>query len=350
MSPLRRGACLAVLVALLHAPPATAEEVTLPVAGPVFDTMCIPDDPVLEELSGLAAVGGRLFATPDAGPDERIVELDERCSVVARIDPPVDPYDVEDLAAGPDGRLWLGDVGDNSHVRETVALISVDPDTGDGALHRLTYPDGARDAETVLISPSGDIVIVTKALFGPSNIYRPARGRTIDDLPSPGPTPLEKVGTLALGPSDTAGGPIPGASSSMITGGAVGADGTVVAIRTYTDVYLFDAPDADIAAALLTEPRYRIPVPDEPQGEAVAFSADGDLLTASERGAARSAVGTALPPIRILPGAEDLLAPTAADDNGDEASNSVLQVVGVAAGAALVLGVAAWVVGRRRGR
>lgn len=348
MNLARRAALLAVLVAFTSAAPASAEEAAIPVAELVSETLCTPDDPALEELSGLAVAGTRLFATPDAGADERVVELDTQCAVVSRIDPPVDPYDVEDLSLGPDGRLWLGDVGDNSHVRETVALISVDPDTGDGALHRLTYPDGPRDAETVLISPAGEVVIVTKALFGPSNVYRPVRGRTVDELQSPGPTPLEKVGTLALGPSDTVGGPIPGASSSMITGGAVSADGSVVAIRTYTDVYLFPTRDGDVASALLESPRFRIPVPDEPQGEAVAFTPDGDLITASERGAVRADTAPGLPPIRVLRGATALLTPATSRSDDERTSNAVSPVIGAAAAGALVLGAGAWFLRRKR--
>ena len=37
----------------------------------------------------------------------------------------VDPYDAEDLAAGPDGSLWVGDIGDNDQRRDTVAVIVV---------------------------------------------------------------------------------------------------------------------------------------------------------------------------------------------------------------------------------
>lgn len=343
MRLVRRAALLAAVAAFVPVSHAAAQDAGIPVADLPTEMLCTPDDPALAELSGLATIGDRLFATPDAGEDERLVELDEDCAVLQRIPSPVDPYDVEGLAAGPDGRLWLGDLGDNTRVRETIALISLDPDTGQGDLHRLTYPDGPRDAETVLVSATGEPVIVTKALFGSSNVYRPARGLTIDGLPVPGPAPLEKVGSLALGPSDTPGGPIPGASSSMITGGAVSADGTVAAVRTYTDVYLFHVPDGDLAAALVAGPRFRIPVPDEPQGEAVAFTADGDLLTASERGAA----GTENPPIRIRRGATALFAP-ADDDAADEMSSAALPVVGAGVAAGVIaLGVLGLVVRRR---
>ncbi|UYP20616.1 hypothetical protein OED52_08910 [Rhodococcus sp. Z13] len=342
MGRVRRTALLAAAtLAFVPVAPAAADDAEVPVADLPSGTLCTPADPALAELSGLAVLGDRLFVTPDAGEDERIVELDADCAVRQRIPLPVDPYDVEDLAAGPDGRLWAADLGDNRRSRDTVALISLDPDTGDGELYRLTYPDGARDAETVLIPADGVPVIVTKPLFGASDVYRPAGGRTLGDLASPGPNPLEKVGTLALGPTDTTGGPIPGAST-LVTGGAVSADGTVAAVRTYTDVHLFPVPDGDLVAALAAGPSVRIPVPDEPQGEAVAFTVDGDLLTASER-----AGGAANPPIRVLRGATGLFAPSGEGATDD--SPAVLPVVGAVLGAVAVVG-ALGVVLRRRTR
>ncbi|MFZ2528011.1 MAG: hypothetical protein WAX14_10205 [Rhodococcus sp. (in: high G+C Gram-positive bacteria)] len=322
---------------LVAAAPAIADTQDVPVADVQQGVLCTPSDAGLAELSGLAVLDGRLFAVPDAGSDESAVELGDDCSTVRRIPAPVDPYDVEDLASGPDGRLWLSDTGDNTARRDTAALISLDPDTGAGDLYRLTYPAGARDAETLLIGRDGVPLVVTKALFGASSIYRPAGGRTVANLTSPGPNPLEEVGTLRLGPTDTPGGPLAGGSSTLITGGAVSADGTVAAVRTYTDVYLFHAPDGDLAAALATGPDLRIPVPGEPQGEAVAFTADGDLLTASE------ANGGTLPEIRMWPGVAAMFAPDPADDPEHTASGSTsiaadiaMIVAGVAVAAVLL--------------
>jgi hypothetical protein len=330
------------LACALPGAPAAADTVEVPVADFPAEVLCTPDDPALDELSGLAVVGGRLFATPDAGADESVVELDADCGVVQRFPVPVDPYDIEDLAAGPDGRLWLADIGDNTSARQTVALISLDPDSGAGDLHRLSYPDGPRDAEAVLVSASGEPLIITKSLFGASGIYRPVRGRTVERLESPGPTPLEKVGSLALGPTETPGGPLPGASSTLITGGAVSADGTVAAVRTYTDVYLFHAPDGDLAGAVGRGPVLRVPVPDEPQGESVAFTASGDLLTASEATVAGGTVTGERPPIRVFRGVAGYFAADpraeAESDPGSAASGRIGAVV--AAGSVILIGAA----------
>ncbi len=92
-------------------------------------------------------------------------------------------------------------------------------------------------------------LIVTKEVLVANGVYRPAGGVSVDGLASPGPTALERVGELRIGPTTTPGGPVPVGGSTLVTGGAVSADGTVAALRTYTDVYLFSAPDGDLARA-----------------------------------------------------------------------------------------------------
>ena len=67
-----------------------------------------------------------------------------------------------------------------------------------------------------------------------------------------------------------------------MTGGAVSADGRVVALRTYTDAWLFAVPDGGGVADALRATPVQVPLPGEPQGEAVAFAADGTLLSGSE--------------------------------------------------------------------
>ncbi|MFD1051940.1 hypothetical protein ACFQ1S_43450, partial [Kibdelosporangium lantanae] len=135
----------------------------------------------------------------------------------------------------------------------------------------------------------------------------------------------------------------------LITGGAVSADGTVVALRTYTDAYLWSAPNGDIETALKGNPT-RIPLPNEPQGEAIAFEPDGTLISGSE--------GTGQP-IRAIPQATTMVHPNP-QGGGSPAEGSsgaapgkadfpVGTVIGV--GIAVILGVTlVYVLLRRRGR
>lgn len=261
-----------------------------------FDTYCTPQDPGLEELSGLTSIDGVLYAIGDSGTDHRLAVLGDGCSVARWLDVPVDPYDVEDLSSYR-GQLWLSDTGDNRARRDTVALTRMDPSTGEGELHRFTYPDGPHDAESLLIEPGGRPVIVTKEVSGVSGIYVPSGGESVDQLPSPGPTMLAKVGERAFDRTTTAGGPPFITGSILATGGAVSQDGSVAAVRTYNDLYLFSVVDGDVARALTGTPSI-VALPAQPQGEAMTFDGDGNLLVASE------AAGGPLPPIQILSGAQ----------------------------------------------
>ncbi len=189
----------------------------------------------------------------------------------------IDPYDVEDLARAADGTLWLADTGDNGLNRSTVAVERLRPD-GSATLFRLTYPDGPHDAEAVLLTPSGQLFVATKEPLA-SNLYSPA-----GPLSAARPTPLRKVASTGFLPTGTAGGPVGAAGQVLVTGGAVSPDGRSVVLRTYTDAYVWAAPDGDVAAAIASGQRRRIPLPPTAQGEAVAFTPDGRALLTSTEG------------------------------------------------------------------
>jgi hypothetical protein len=230
----------------------------------------------------------------DGGRRVQIHRLDAAtCAITGTRTSDIDPSDPEDLARGPGGSLWVGDTGDNDLRRSSVAVIVL-PARGEAQLHRLTYPDGAHDAEALLVDAAGRPVVVTKDA-GPAGVYR-------SEVPPDGlgPTPLVRVGTVSLPGSDTAGGPIGGLGSRVVTGAAASVDGQVVALRTYTDAWLYRVPDGDIVAALAGTP-VRVPLPGEPQGEAIAFGPDGTLLSGSEtRGGVPGE-------IRAIPGAAGLV-------------------------------------------
>jgi hypothetical protein len=248
------------------------------------------------ELSGLASDGTKMYATNDGGTKLTVSVLSKDCKVERTVTNKTDPFDVEDMARTKDGTLWLADTGDNGKKRDTVALHALTPD-GKAKLYRLSYPDGQHDAEALLMDKNGVPFLVTKEPFGPAQVFKPE-----GPLASPGPVKLTNVGALDFKTTETTGGPtsIPHAIATiLVTGGAVSDDGTVVALRTYTDAYLYSAPDGDIAAALRREP-VRVPLPDEPQGETIAFEPDGTLLTGSE------GVGQ---PIRAIAGAAAMVAP-----------------------------------------
>lgn len=365
MAASRRRAAVAGIVAAVglgvgvapgNAQPTSAVPTEVGFADAAVSDLCTPTEPELAEVSGLAVVGGELHAVADGGESVRVAVLGADCAVTRWVTDPLDPYDVEDLAVDGAGTLWLADIGDNSGVRGSVALIGIDPATGGPAsLRRLSYPDGAHDAEALLIERGGRPVVVTKSI-GTSGVYVPQGDLAVTELAEPGPTMLQRVGTVRFGGTDTPGGPFPPLGSTMVTGGAVSADGTVAALRTYTDAYLYHAPDGDLVSALAREPVV-VRLPNEPQGEAVAFTAEGDLVSVSETGANQPGAG-ALPPVRVVRGAVELArsasapAPTAPDQPSTQAadeSREVVLLVSVAVVAAVVIiAGGAFLRGRRR--
>ena len=215
--------------------------------------------------------GGKLLAMNDGGSRLELYVLDTGCRVVDVRTAGVDPYDPEDLALGGDGTIWFADIGDNRASRATVALLAMHPD-GSTTVQRLSYPDGPHDAEALLLAPDGTPYLVTKELAGVSGVYRPAAplvgGRT---------AALARVATVRMTATGTPGGPAGPIGQLLVTGGAVSRDGRLIALRTYTDAYVWPLGGSDVVGALARTPR-RIALPVEPQGEAVSFTEDDAAL------------------------------------------------------------------------
>ena len=243
---------------------------------PTPAVQCQITDPRLGELSGLVAVEDGILAMNDGGNELAVYLLDAACQVVDAHTAAVDPYDPEDMAVAANGAVWLADTGDNDATRTTVALLELRPD-GSTSVYRVTYPDGPHDAEALLLAPDGTPYVVTKELLGASGVYRPASA-----LSDGGTVALAKVAAVNMTFTGTAGGPVGQAGQLLVTGGAVAADGRHLALRTYTDAYVWPLAGSDIPAALAGTP-VRVPLPESPQGEAISFTADGrQLLVASE--------------------------------------------------------------------
>lgn len=335
---------LAAALLLAVAAPGLARAVEVDRINPV--EVCTPEDSRLSELSGLASDGSRWYAVSDGGSAVRVFELDPAtCEVRGERSAPQNPYDVEDLAL-QNGTLWLADTGDNRSKRDNVAL-HVLPPGGGASLYRLSYPDGPHDAEALLLDRAGVPHLVTKEPLGAAGVYRPAA-----PLDTTRTVPMERVGTVSLRSTRTPGGPVDSpVGSVMVTGGSVSPDGTFVALRTYTEAYVYRAPDGDVVKALGTEP-VRIPLPDEAQGEAIAWEPGGGLLSGSED----------YDPIRRMPGADG--GPVTADEAEGAApggsadappSGSSAEDDGMSTGSSLLLaGIAAalfaYLVGWRRRR
>ncbi|MEN3608722.1 hypothetical protein AAH979_04170 [Plantactinospora sp. ZYX-F-223] len=253
--------------------------------------VCTVDDKRLPEVSGLAATEDGYVVVNDSSDVEnrrRIFFLDRDCAVTRSVRYPSPPRDTEDLTRAPDGTIWIGDIGDNDRVRETVALWKLAPGAQSPVLHRVSYPDGAHDAEALLLSGDGTPIIVTKD-SGTPGLYTPARALRAGQT-----TPLRKAGQFTLPRSSTSN-PFSIFGRQLVTGGAVAPDGRRVVLRTYADALEFDVTDGDVVRAVTGGTPRVVPLPDEPQGETVTYAPDGTaLLTLSEKADGESAADPVL--------------------------------------------------------
>jgi hypothetical protein len=246
----------------------------------------------LTEASGIVAGRrnvGTLWLHNDSGAGPRIVALSGSGTLQALYDlMGATAQDWEDIAIGPGPRsgasyLYIGDIGDNAMSRAKVQVYRVEePDVRSGsptsptplAAERfdLTYPDGAHNAETLLVDPlSGDLYIVAKSSDGISPVFRAAA-----PLSSTSPIAMTKVATLRFGMAPLSGG-------RTTTGGDISPRGDEIAIRTYDAAFLWRrSAGMSVAAALSTVP-CPLPLRIEIQGEALGFASDGSgYYTVSE--------------------------------------------------------------------
>lgn len=186
----------------------------------------------------------------------------------------VEAIDIEDIAlqAGPEHDwLLVGDIGDNKEKRETVVIYRIPEPTPKQDVEPevlvVRYPNGPRNAETLLVDPSdGSVLILTKVLGSASELY------------SLGPFKAGEVTAKKLGEVKFTTG------ISLTTGGDVRPDGKQLVIRTYTHLHLFGVTST--VAEALKHPPCSVTGPDEKQGEAVGYEGDA-LRTISEgKGAA----------------------------------------------------------------
>lgn len=263
-------------------------------------------DPRIDEASGIAtglASPGVVYVHNDSGDSARFFALDARTGATLAVYtvPGATNVDWEDIAVAPDARgvpsVWLADIGDNGAARSEIVLYRVDEPHVDRSqsdvaaasatpqLWRLRYPGGPADAESLAVSPTGAAYVVTKSRGGTSRVF------AVPSRPDPSRVQvLRMVGAVHFGFTGTPGGPSQFGQRAATAAG-LSRDGTMLAVRTYTDAYLWRVRGADLGAAIRTEP-VRIALPAQPQGEGITF--DGGRLLIDSEGVGSAVIAVAL--------------------------------------------------------
>lgn len=252
-------------------------------------TACAPrgplaslSDPAILEASGLVASlasPGVLYVHNDSGDTARFFAVGSDGVTLATFAlEGATAYDIEDIARGPCALgtcLFLGDIGDNGLSRASVRVYRTEEPSSlaeDATLAtdtlELVYPDGAHNAEALLVDPSsGALLIVTKVSAGPSQIFT-----TTGPLDPGRPITLTLLGELT-----------PLGGSPRVTGGEVHPTRKGILLRTYTDVLYYAVANGQALGEALTATPCVLPQVDESQGEAIAWTADGlGYITVSE--------------------------------------------------------------------
>ena len=221
-------------------------------------------DPRITESSGLALSRRHphtVWTTNDSGDGARLFAVDTRTGRTTGVHAYGAPVtDVEALAITPQGRVLVGDLGDNAASRRVVRVFWFDEPglgetSGGWGSWELAYPDGPHDAESLAVDPrSGRVYVVTKGSTG--GVYalprRPSR-QGVNRLVRVAPAP------------------------AVATDAAFLADGSALVVRTYTQAVRLDPATFDpVGSAFL---------PLQRQGETVALAPGGDGLLVGSEGA-----------------------------------------------------------------
>ncbi|MGW4508480.1 WD40 repeat domain-containing protein [Streptomyces sp. NPDC004436] len=258
-------------------------------AGPPAPASFTLSDPRIKESSGLAASRihpGVYWTHNDSEDGPYVYAVDSATGrTVARVTMTGagTPRDVEAISLGPDGQLYVGDIGDNrggtwDHVwiyrfQEPKELRDI---TVRATQFTVRYEDGPRDAESLMVHPvTGRVYIASKhesrgGLYeGPAELSTGAANvfRRVADVP-------------------------------WVTDGAFSPDGTRLTLRGYFTARTWPWKDGRPVGE-----GERVDAPWQGQAESVTYTPDGSTLMFGSEGANSRVVAVPVPPATPPPGA-----------------------------------------------
>jgi hypothetical protein len=224
--------------------------------------------------------GPYIFAIDKSGKDRGVWRVDN-----------ADNRDWEDIASYRDssGRCFLliGDIGNSGEdMRKKLTIYRVaEPAVNDEApksfrrsprpteaaeVLTFSYPDQPHDAETLMVHPaSADIYIVTKQKNKAAGVYRLRSEFGGERLQA------DWIGELT----------VPAVPNGFVTGGEIAPDGSHVIICDYFAAYEFTLPARSSGFDEIWKQKPAVvELGDRRQGEAIAYSGDGNAVFATSEG------------------------------------------------------------------
>ncbi|MCX4800829.1 WD40 repeat domain-containing protein [Streptomyces sp. NBC_01214] len=249
-------AAVAAALAVLPGPALAAET-------PATSSFTI-SDPRIKESSGLAASRihpGVYWTHNDSDDGPYIYAVDSASGrTVARVTLKGigTPRDVEAISLGPDGQLYVGDIGDNRNGTWDHVWIYRFPEpkqlgdvTVEATQFTVKYADGARNAEALMVHPVTGRVYIASKDENKGGLYE-------------GPAELTTGGTNVFRRV---------AAVPWVTDGAFSPDGTRLTLRGYFTARTYPWKDG-----LPVGEGERVDAPWQGQAESVTYTPDGSTL------------------------------------------------------------------------
>ncbi|MET9427329.1 WD40 repeat domain-containing protein [Streptomyces sp. NPDC003036] len=227
------------------------------------------EDPRITESSGLAASRAHpgVYWTHNDQDGPRVFAVDGRTGrtvATVTLRGIGTPRDMEAVSVGPDGAVYVGDIGDNLNGTWDHVWIYRFPEpkelgdrTVDATQYTVRYADGPRDAEALMVHPkTGRVYIASKNEDGGGLYEGPAR------LSADGANVFRRVGEVP-----------------WVTDGAFSPDGTELVLRSYFSARAY----AWEGGGRLGEER-RVSAPLQRQSESVTYTLDGTALMIGSEG------------------------------------------------------------------
>jgi hypothetical protein len=179
--------------------------------------------------------------------------------------------DWEDISVGPgpvEGKsyIYVADIGDNRAEYEDKYIyrleepkIDMQKSPVDSTIENIDvilfqFPDGARDAETLMVDPvTKDLIVVSKREDN-VNVYRLVYPQKTD-----GTLTAEKIATIP---------------HTQICGGDISNSGSKIIIKNYDDIFFWHRSSGQSIEESMSAPAEILDYVPEPQGEAVCWSSD----------------------------------------------------------------------------
>ena len=242
---------------------------------------------LLEEASGLCVSRSNpniLWSHNDSGHPNRIFPIGTKGDNFGHfVLTNAGTRDYEDICIGPGEKsgvnyIFLGDIGDNHAQYNYIVIYQFEEPSTEGldsaqvnyieaediTRYEFTYPDGPRDAETLMIDPwTKDLYIVSKRDYR-SVVYRAKYPFNSEER-----TELEKLAQLPF---------------NWAVAGDISADGTKIAIKDKNNIYFWQRNQSESVVDALQRKPEKLPYILEPQGESFGWSESGEqYFTLSEQ-------------------------------------------------------------------